>query len=1036
MNTHLRPLAILVLLLSLVQGLVAQSTFTVTSTASTGTGTLDWAIVQAEFTAGPDRIVFDPSLAGRKLAIDFELIVNDDLEIDGSAAPGMVLSGGWDGIDKSARGNRLFILPDNSTRRLKLMKLILRDGNAGSTSNDTGGLGDVLLSNGGLIHMNGGTLELEEVILLGGTAHDGGLVRVNAGTLRATRSSFALGRARDDGGAVFVAAGADFVANNCTFADNVSGYATGYTNAAGLRVNEGAVVYAPGKSTFEHCTFAQNRARAGAIVHQVGELRLARNLFSNNSTEAGSADVLDAGNLRSLSGGSLSTADGNFSPAAIAGFNQVANERIRLAAPRYEANRVSVVLDCGSDLYGTLRSTGTDQSGEQRGISSEPGALETYNCTDTDADQKVDFADLDDDQDGMHDTTEHAFASRANANWAATLGTATLDSGAVFNAGGIQYTYEKRASGGNITVAGRGNVQGEAGMSILVNNWASTDRAELVIKFDRPVYGLSFKLGDLDAANTNLQESVDIQLEYEQQSIGLRPEDVRLGANVRQQGNRFSAINTLTLDGLTDARGNVELVNFPDPVTGIRFIISPGDVGGVPSFASLVLTQLHYIDPSSNDFDKDGLPGALDLDTDADGLIDLIEAQTSGGFAPEATGVVPTDTDIDGVPDMLDDDSDDDGEADHIEGHDSNNNGRIDALDAPIFGTGEASYRDLDRDGLDDGFDDNPAVFGTGETSTLQGLPEHDAFDIDFDWRDDAANLGAFVWDDTNRDGIRTLDEPALAGVTLEVYRADDRSYFDRYVSDSLGKIFIADFGGFGPPTELKSEYYIEVLAFGGFDNPTSQFQGSDYRNDSDIDPGTMRSGNFRVTTNAPQLFLGVGLTDDPRPVDIEQLRIDNDAYCTSSLYWQVGPERDVMRYQVERLGSNNEWLTEKELPAEGRTNYTHPLEMADATYRLRVVQGSGASRATDTLRAAVCERQMATRFTVAPNPTIQGQDLYIATPNAGVEVELYDLGGRKLALPNMITDEFGELRLPSTALPRGVYLLRSGTQTLRLMIQ
>ncbi|MCE2611376.1 hypothetical protein LVD13_00205, partial [Flavobacteriaceae bacterium D16] len=113
------------------------------------------------------------------------------------------------------------------------------------------------------------------------------------------------------------------------------------------------------------------------------------------------------------------------------------------------------------------------------------------------------------------------------------------------------------------------------------------------------------------------------------------------------------------------------------------------------------------------DTDEDGIPDYLDIDSDNDGILDNVEAQPSNGYIPpsgndedcnglddnyEETpgscgGLTPIDTDGDHIPDYRDIDSDDDGIIDNVEaqstsfyeapsGEDANNNGLDDAYES------------------------------------------------------------------------------------------------------------------------------------------------------------------------------------------------------------------------------------------------------------------------------------------------------------------------------------------------------------------
>ncbi len=193
------------------------------------------------------------------------------------------------------------------------------------------------------------------------------------------------------------------------------------------------------------------------------------------------------------------------------------------------------------------------------------------------------------------------------------------------------------------------------------------------------------------------------------------------------------------LDGSTDADGD-----------GLLSVVD-ADEGG---------TAL----PNPNS-DSDARPNFLDIDSDADGITDNTEAQTTPGYiAPSGldsdgdgldnaydgttggTAIVPANTDGTTLPDYLDLDSDDDGIADAIEGNDVNHNGV-----ANIIPTGT----DSDSDGLDNAFDNfdllNPPGVGFNATGSSSPLPDLDNDGIR-DWRDT----------DDDGDGIPTLEEGTI----------------------------------------------------------------------------------------------------------------------------------------------------------------------------------------------------------------------------------------------------------------------------------
>lgn len=155
--------------------------------------------------------------------------------------------------------------------------------------------------------------------------------------------------------------------------------------------------------------------------------------------------------------------------------------------------------------------------------------------------------------------------------------------------------------------------------------------------------------------------------------------------------------------------------------------------------------------------DFDSLPDYLDIDSDSDGIVDNIEGQATTGYAAplntdadndgiddryDSTGGTPItlqDTDSDGTNDHLDLDSDNDGVYDLIEGSDANMDGAID------FAT---SFGDADNDGLSDRHDNvsGPAI---GNSTGSQATIQNSDLDSILDWRDA----------DDDGDGIPTANE-------------------------------------------------------------------------------------------------------------------------------------------------------------------------------------------------------------------------------------------------------------------------------------
>ena len=152
--------------------------------------------------------------------------------------------------------------------------------------------------------------------------------------------------------------------------------------------------------------------------------------------------------------------------------------------------------------------------------------------------------------------------------------------------------------------------------------------------------------------------------------------------------------------------------------------------------------------------DDDALPDYRDIDSDDDGIEDIIESQASDGtltlsgldsdgdgiddtFDPSNGGTLIDPVNSDGLDlrDYLDTDSDNDDVPDLIEGNDADNDG--------IADHGTVTGIDTDGDGLDDSFD-------ADNGGTAPATQNSDGID-DRDWRDD----------NDDNDGLTTINEDA-----------------------------------------------------------------------------------------------------------------------------------------------------------------------------------------------------------------------------------------------------------------------------------
>ena len=311
------------------------------------------------------------------------------------------------------------------------------------------------------------------------------------------------------------------------------------------------------------------------------------------------------------------------------------------------------------------------------------------------------------------------------------------------------------------------------------------------------------------------------------------------------------------IDGFTDVDGD----GFADEVdTDDNTVPGSGDGG----------TNL-----PGGDFDMDGIPDALDLDSDNDGILDLVEA---GGTDADGDGMVDDFADVDGDgfddtvdtddntvpgtgdggtslpipntdgtggPDYLDIDSDDDGIVDNIEGQSTG--GYI-----PPTGT------DTDGDGIDDAYDIDSGGTPIGDYDhDGDGTPDYQDLDSDNDGEPDLLE-----GHDLDGDGVA---DTVPTGTDSDGDGLDDA--FDTVVLDPATSFTNA---GNGTTDPLTDGVLADADAPGVGDLDFRELDSDGDGIDDSIDPDDDNDG-------IPDVAEGTGDTDGDGIPDNLDLDSDND---------------------------------------------------------------------------------------------------------------------------------------------------------------
>lgn len=224
---------------------------------------------------------------------------------------------------------------------------------------------------------------------------------------------------------------------------------------------------------------------------------------------------------------------------------------------------------------------------------------------------------------------------------------------------------------------------------------------------------------------------------------------------------------------------------------GITDVIEAGgvdsDSDGMVGVASAIDADkdglMDLVDPSAGgqklplyNTDAIGAEDYLDLDSDQDGIVDYIEAQSTIAFKAidlndsdqdgiidlfdsisgfGGSGIIPVNTDGAGLPDYRAIDTDGDGDSDNIEGWDTNNDGIAELVLSGV---------DADIDGIDDAYDTNDSDWNPSNNQSPADFPNlDDPSTVELDWRESQDNDADGISDssdpDDDNDGVLDIHE-------------------------------------------------------------------------------------------------------------------------------------------------------------------------------------------------------------------------------------------------------------------------------------
>ena len=428
------------------------------------------------------------------------------------------------------------------------------------------------------------------------------------------------------------------------------------------------------------------------------------------------------------------------------------------------------------------------------------------------------------------------------------------------------------------------------------------------------------------------------------------------------------------------------------------FLICDSDEEGIPNYRDLDSDNdgiADIIEAGGTDGDGDGQvdygtagdPSTM-TDADGDGLADAVDDQDSGSGGGEVTNGTPwtnPDTDSDGLNNVVDIDSDNDGITDNVEAQTTS------GYTAP-------SGSDTDGDGIDNAYD--------GDDNTTTGIGGGTGTAISPTNTDEEADLPDYLDTDSDEDGESD---------TIEAYDTDDDG-----VADTTPAGSDADRDG------LDDNFDSNDLASAASTNPNDNGETPAGFPNTDIVGG---EPNWREATAGGAAA----------PIELLSFTVYTLKNGQVKILWKTLTEANNDFFTLERSRDAENWEEFAYVKGAGDSQEILSYQEIDRSpflgtsyYRLKQTDFNGDFSYSNIMEIYI-DPGLSMPLTLYPNPT-QGLLTIEGAPDELSSFTLYDVVGKDVTAQARLVyrDDF-QIQLDLSRLPRGVYLLNTENETVKV---